>query len=137
MSKGKSKLPEYEFVDVVQLQNRVFDLEQNFAEKDLIIGKHDIQISELEKLKSYKDSKISELKANIGGLTARFFDLKQSLFQKFGDEFQPLSAEGEKIIASSSGLADPTSQSSSERAARPAPDPNLDTFLSSASFSAR
>nr|KAJ0208312.1 hypothetical protein LSAT_V11C500251320 [Lactuca sativa] len=31
----------------------------------------------------------------------------------------------------SSGAADPTSQSSSERVVRPAPDANIDTFLSS------
>nr|KAJ0190199.1 hypothetical protein LSAT_V11C800412640 [Lactuca sativa] len=109
ISKGKIKLPESKFVDVVQLQNRVFDLEQNLVEKDLIIGKQDIRISELEKKNSDKDSKISELQANLGGLTALFFDLKQCLFQKFGDEFQPLSAEEEKIIASSSSPAIPTS----------------------------
>ncbi|CAH1440096.1 unnamed protein product [Lactuca virosa] len=91
ISKGKSKLPESKFVDVVQLHTRVFDLEQNSAEKDL----------------------------------------------KFGDEFQPLSAEGEKITASILGPANPTSQSSSERAARPAADANLDTFLSSGSLSAQ
>ncbi|CAH1416336.1 unnamed protein product [Lactuca virosa] len=89
ISKGKSKLPESEFIDVVQLQNRVFDLEQNFAEKDL----------------------------------------------KFGDKFQPLSAEGEKLTASCSGLANPNSQSSSERVARLSPDANLDTILSSGSLS--
>ncbi|CAI9271696.1 unnamed protein product [Lactuca saligna] len=33
ISKGKINLPKYEFIDVVQLQNRVFDLEQNSAEK--------------------------------------------------------------------------------------------------------
>ncbi|CAH1415605.1 unnamed protein product [Lactuca virosa] len=98
ISKDKSKLPESEFVNVVQLQNRVFDLEQNSAEKDLI----------------------SELQANLGGLTALFFDLKQRVFQNFGDEFQPLSAEGENITASRSSPATPTSQSSSERDARPA-----------------
>ncbi|CAI9262038.1 unnamed protein product [Lactuca saligna] len=131
ISKGKSKLPESELVDVVLLQNRVYDLEQSSAETYLIIGKHDIQISELEKENSIKDSNISELKANLGGVTALFFDLKQCLFQKFGDEFQPLSSEGEKITASSSSPANPTSQSSSERAVRPSPDANLDSFLSS------
>ncbi|CAH1445587.1 unnamed protein product [Lactuca virosa] len=131
ISKGKNKLPESEFVDVVLLQNKVFDLEQSSTEKDLIIGKQDIRISELEKENSNKDSKISELQENIGGLTALFFDLKQRLFQKFSDEFQPLSAEGEKITASSLGPANPASQSSSERATRPTPDANFDTFLSS------
>ncbi|CAH1452650.1 unnamed protein product [Lactuca virosa] len=87
ISKGKSKLSESEF---------------------------DIRISDLEKENSIKDAKISELQANLGGLTALFFDLKQRLHQKFGDEFQPLSAEGEKIFASSSGVADLTSQPTSE-----------------------
>ncbi|CAH1415665.1 unnamed protein product [Lactuca virosa] len=137
ISKGKRKLPESELVDVVLLQNRVFDLEQNSVEKDLIIGKQDIRISKLEKENSDKDSKILERQANLSGLTALFFDLKQRLFQKFGDEFQPLSAEGEKITASSSGPANPASQSSSERAKRAAPDANLYTFLSSAFLSAQ
>ncbi|CAH1440411.1 unnamed protein product [Lactuca virosa] len=137
ISKGKIKLPEFEFVDVVQLQNKVFDLEQNSAEKDLVIGKQDIRINELEKENYDKDSKISELQENLGGLTALLFDLKQRLFQKFGDEFQPLSAEGEKITTSSSGPANPTSQSSGERAAIPAPDDNLDTLLSFGSLSAQ
>ncbi|CAH1440461.1 unnamed protein product [Lactuca virosa] len=110
-------------------RSSVFDLEQSSAEKDLIIGKQDIRISELEKENLIKDSKISELQGNLGGLTALFFNLKLRLFQKFGDEFHPLSAEGEKINASSSGPANPTPQSSSERVARPAPDANLDTFL--------
>nr|KAJ0193794.1 hypothetical protein LSAT_V11C800400860 [Lactuca sativa] len=78
-----------------------------------------------------------ELQENLGGLTALFFDLKQRLPQKFGDEFQPLSAEGEKISASSSGVADPTSQSSSERVVRPAPYANLDSFSSSGPASAQ
>ncbi|XP_023734028.1 uncharacterized protein LOC111881878 [Lactuca sativa] len=109
ISNGKSKLPESGFVDVALLQNKVFDLEQSSVEKDLIIGRQDIRISELEKENSIKDAKISELQANLGGLTALFFDLKQRLHQKFGDEFQPLSAEGENISASCSGAADPTS----------------------------
>ncbi|CAH1420577.1 unnamed protein product [Lactuca virosa] len=137
ISKSKSKLPESEFVDVAQLQNRVFVLEQDSAEKDLIIGKLDIRISELEKENFDKDSKISELQVSLGGLTTLFFDLKQRLFQNFGDEFQPLSAEGEKITTSSSGPANPSSQYSSEKVARPAPDANLDTFLSSTSLSAQ
>ncbi|CAH1416285.1 unnamed protein product [Lactuca virosa] len=129
--KGKSKLPKSEFVDVARLQNSVFDLEQSSAEKDLTIGEQDIRINTLEKENSVKDAKISELQANIGGLTSLFFDLKQRLHQMFGDDFQPLSAEGEKIYASSSGPVNPTPQPASERVIRPAPDENLDTFLSS------
>ncbi|CAH1413256.1 unnamed protein product [Lactuca virosa] len=102
ISKGKSKLPDSEL---------------------------DIRISDLERENSDKASKISELQANLGGLTPLFFDLKQRLFQKFGDEFQPLSAEGEKTIASSSGPANPTFPSSSERVTRHDPDANLGSFL--------
>ncbi|CAH1417800.1 unnamed protein product [Lactuca virosa] len=58
ISKGKSKFPNFELVDVVLLQNRAFDLEQSSAEKDLIIGKQDIRISELERENSDKASKI-------------------------------------------------------------------------------
>ncbi|CAH1429296.1 unnamed protein product [Lactuca virosa] len=136
-SKGKSKLPESEFMDVALLQNRVVDLEQSLAEKDLIIGNQDIRISDLEKENSIKDAKISELQANIGGLTALFFDLKQRLHQKFDGDFQPLSAEGENTFASSSGPINPTCQPASEIVVRPAPDANLDTFLSSGPASAQ
>ncbi|CAI9292131.1 unnamed protein product [Lactuca saligna] len=129
ISKGKSKLPKSDFVDVALLRNIVSDLEQSFAENDLIIGMHDIQISKLENENSIKDEKILELQANIGGLNAILFDLKQHLHQKFGDEFQPLSYEGERITASSSGATNLTSQSSSERVVRPAPDANLDLLL--------
>nr|KAJ0217514.1 hypothetical protein LSAT_V11C300108350 [Lactuca sativa] len=52
---------------------------KNSTEKDLIIGKQDIQISELEKENSIKDSKISELQANLGALTALFFNLNHRL----------------------------------------------------------
>ncbi|CAI9279247.1 unnamed protein product [Lactuca saligna] len=90
----------------------------------------DIRISELEKENSNKASNILQLQADLGGLTTLFFDLKQFLFQKFGDKFQPLSVEGEKITASSSSPANPTSQPTSKRAARPAPDANIDIFLS-------
>ncbi|CAI9295897.1 unnamed protein product [Lactuca saligna] len=71
--------------------------------------KRDIRINELEKENSIKDSKISELQANLGGLTTLSFDMTQHLIQKFSDEFQPLSTEGEKITASSSGPGNPTS----------------------------
>ncbi|CAH1443896.1 unnamed protein product [Lactuca virosa] len=111
--------------------NIVFDLEHSSAEKDLIIGKQEIRINDLEKENSIKDAKISELQANLGGLTALFFDLKQCLHQKFGDDFKPLSAEGEKTSASSSGPTNSTSQPTSERVVRPSSDANLDTFLSS------
>ncbi|CAI9291856.1 unnamed protein product [Lactuca saligna] len=97
----------------------------------------DIRISELGKDNSIKDVKISELQENLGGLIVLFFNLKQRLHQKFGDDFQPLSAEGDKIYASSSGLVNPTSQPASERVIRPVPHANLYTFLSSGQASAQ
>ncbi|CAH1412012.1 unnamed protein product [Lactuca virosa] len=42
ISKGKIKFPKSKLVDVVLLQNRVFNLVPSSAEKDLIIGKQDI-----------------------------------------------------------------------------------------------
>nr|KAJ0204818.1 hypothetical protein LSAT_V11C500277750 [Lactuca sativa] len=107
----ESKLPEFEFVDVALLQNK------------------DIRTSDLEKENSIKDANISELQANLGGLTALFFDLKQRLHQTFGDDFQPLSVEGDKISASSSVPVNSTSQPASGRVVRPTADANLDTFL--------
>ena len=65
ISRGKRKLPESEFVDVTQLQSRVFDLEQEFASKNLIIGNLDIRVGELEKHNSEKSSKISDLKQTM------------------------------------------------------------------------
>ncbi|CAI9295426.1 unnamed protein product [Lactuca saligna] len=110
ISKGKSKQPESEFVDVALLQNM-----EN----------------------SFKDSKTSKLQENLCGLTSLFFDPKQHLHQKFGNNFQPLSAEGEQISASSSSPVNPTSQPPSERLVRHATDANLDTFLSSSPASAQ
>nr|KAJ0205027.1 hypothetical protein LSAT_V11C500228940 [Lactuca sativa] len=107
------------------------------AEKNFIIRKQDIRISDLENEKSIKDAKILKLQENLGGLTALFFDVTHRLHQKFGDDFQPLSIEGEKIYASNSGLINPSSQPASERVLRPAPDANLDTFLSSGPSSAQ
>ena len=65
LSKGKRKPFESELVDVVLLQNRVFDLVQSSMEKDLIIRKKDIRISELERENSDKASNISKLQENI------------------------------------------------------------------------
>ncbi|CAI9280697.1 unnamed protein product [Lactuca saligna] len=110
ISIGKSKLPESEFMDVALLQHKVFVLEQNSAKKDFIIRKQDIRISELEKENSIKDAKISKLQANLGGLTALFFGLKQRYIKS---------------------AADPTSHPTSERVVRPTLDANIDSFLSS------
>ena len=101
-SRGKRAVPGSELVDVVNLQNRVFQLEQESSENDLLIGKLDVRVSELEKDNSAKDAKILEPQTNLGGLTAFCFDLKQRLNQKFGNEFKPLSTEGERATPSGS-----------------------------------
>ncbi|CAI9263665.1 unnamed protein product [Lactuca saligna] len=93
--------------------------------------KQEIVSLSLEKENSIKYAKIYELQANLGGINDLLFDLKQHLYQKFGDDFQPLSSEGEKITASTSNPVNPSSQGVSERFVRPALDANLDTFLSS------
>ncbi|CAI9297478.1 unnamed protein product [Lactuca saligna] len=85
---------------------------------------------------SFETPELGISKVNLGDLTALFIDSKQCLFQKFGEEFQPLSVEGENITASSSGPVNQTSQSSSERAAKHALDANLDTFSSLGPLSA-
>ena len=106
-------------------------------EKDFLIGNLDVRISSLEKENSIKYAKIYELQANLGGINDLLFDLKQHLYQKFGDDFQPLSSEDEKITASTSNPVNPSSQGVSERFVRPALDANLDTFLSSGPSSAQ
>ncbi|KAI3739302.1 hypothetical protein L2E82_29705 [Cichorium intybus] len=87
ISKGKRKMPDSNFVDVSLLQSRVFELEQDSAEKDLLIEKLDVRVGELEKDNTTKDKKIYELQENLGGLSATYFDLKQRLSLKFGDDF--------------------------------------------------
>ncbi|CAI9303328.1 unnamed protein product [Lactuca saligna] len=52
------------------------DISKSSAEKDWIIGRQDIRISDLEKENSIKDANISDLQENLGGLTTLFFDLK-------------------------------------------------------------
>ncbi|CAH1440469.1 unnamed protein product [Lactuca virosa] len=106
-------------------------------EKEFLIGNLDVRVSSLENKNSVKDAKISELQANLDGITTLFFDLKQRLHEKFGDDFQPLSAEGEKISTSTSNPVNPPSQCVSERVVRPTPDANLYTFLSSGPSSAQ
>ncbi|KAL4573531.1 hypothetical protein LXL04_020341 [Taraxacum kok-saghyz] len=79
------------------------------------------------KLKMYK---ISELQANLGGLTTLYFDLKQRLFQPFCDEFQSLGDEGEKAATFGPTPDDPVQQLSSEGVTRLAPNEVIDQYLS-------
>ncbi|KAL4564809.1 hypothetical protein LXL04_028880 [Taraxacum kok-saghyz] len=81
-------------------EGRVFELEKESATKDLIIGKLDVRVSELEKDNTKKNSKISYVQENLGGLTALYYDLKQRLAQKFSDDFKSF---GDKGTAPSSG----------------------------------
>ncbi|CAH1448107.1 unnamed protein product [Lactuca virosa] len=99
---------------ISELKQEIMFLKQESIEKDLLIGSLDVRVSNLEQENSFQDAKISELQANLGGITALFFDLKHRLHQKFGDDFQPLSTEGEKISASSSDPVDPPSRHASE-----------------------
>ena len=76
-SKGKVISLESEPVDVIGLQCRVFELEQGSVEKDLMIRKLDVWVSELETDNYEKDKKISELQANLGGLTALYLKVRR------------------------------------------------------------
>ncbi|CAH1451245.1 unnamed protein product [Lactuca virosa] len=122
---------------ISELKEEIMFLKQDSIEKDLLIRSLDVRVSNLEQENSVKDAKIFELQANLGGITALFYDLKQRLHQKFGDDFQTLSAEGEKISVSSSDPVNPPSQHASERVIRHVPTANLDTFLSSCPSSAQ
>ncbi|CAH1421830.1 unnamed protein product [Lactuca virosa] len=122
---------------ISELKQEIMFLKQESVEKDLLIGSLDVRVSNLEQENSIKDAKISKRQANLGGITTLFFDLKQHLHQKFGDDFQPLSAEGEKIYVYISDPVNQPSQNASERVVRPTPDANLDTFLSSGPSSAQ
>ncbi|CAH1421314.1 unnamed protein product [Lactuca virosa] len=128
---------EYSHQIISELKQEIVSLRQESMEKDFLIGNLDVRLSSLEKENSVKDTKIYELQANLGGITALLFDLKQRLHQKFGDDFQPLSSKGEKITASTSNPVNPSSQGVSERVVRPSPDANLDTFLASGPSSAQ
>ena len=47
-----------------------------------------MRLSELEQENSQKNKHISELQANLGGLTTFYFDLKDKMIGNFGDEFK-------------------------------------------------
>ena len=49
-----------------------------------------------QKENSQTNKQISELQANLGGLTSFYFDLKDKLFRKFGDEFKMSSSDDGK-----------------------------------------
>lgn len=68
--------------------NRVFELEQDSVVKD-------VRIPELETSNTDKDSKIQECQANMGGLTALYLVLQQTLIKSFGDDFKSGDDSGE------------------------------------------
>jgi hypothetical protein len=81
-------------VDLDVLQQRIFDLEQDSSAKELRIKEleenqrvRDLRITEMEESHIEKDSQIKELQANIGGLTALYYDLQQKLITQFGEKF--------------------------------------------------
>ncbi|CAH1421901.1 unnamed protein product [Lactuca virosa] len=93
-------------------------------EKDLLIGKLDVRVSKLEKENSHKNKQISKLQANLGGLTAFYFDLKDKLIRKFGDKVQMSSSD------------DGNAPEASKRVVISlAPDSNIDQFVFLPSYS--
>ncbi|CAH1425438.1 unnamed protein product [Lactuca virosa] len=102
------------------VQGPIIEPAQESIEKDLLIGKLDVIVSELEKENSQKNKDITEIQANLGGLTAFYFDLKDKLIGKFGDDFKLSSSDGGKAPETSEGVV-----------VRPAPDSNIDQYLSS------
>nr|KAJ0215083.1 hypothetical protein LSAT_V11C300154060 [Lactuca sativa] len=74
----------------------------------------DVRLSELEQENSQKNKHISELQANLGGLTTFYFDLKDKMIGNFGDEFNGKAPETSKRVV-----------------VRPAPNSNIDQYLSS------
>ncbi|KAL8240113.1 hypothetical protein R6Q59_013468 [Mikania micrantha] len=78
--KGKNVLPEDEPIDIVKLQSRVFELEQDSLS-------HTLLIQELKTENELKDKKIKDLETNMGHLSAIVLDLKQKLQDKFKGEF--------------------------------------------------
>ncbi|KAL8209091.1 hypothetical protein R6Q57_008503 [Mikania cordata] len=88
--KGKNALPEDEPIDVVKLQSRVFELEQDSLSQILLI-------QELKTENEAKDRKIKDLETNMGHLSAIVLDMKQKLQEIFKGEF---------LDESSSSIAD-------------------------------
>ncbi|KAL8249573.1 hypothetical protein R6Q59_006441 [Mikania micrantha] len=78
--KEKNVLPDDEPIDVVKLQSRVFELEQDSLS-------HTLLIQELKNDNELKDKKIKDLETNMGHLSAIVLDLKQRLQDKFKGEF--------------------------------------------------
>ncbi|CAH1417207.1 unnamed protein product [Lactuca virosa] len=105
---------------IFELKQEILILKQESIEKDLLIGKLDVRVSELEKDNSQKNKQISDLQANLGGLTAFYFDLKDKLFRNFGDEL--------KMSSSDDGKAPETSE---RVVIRSTSDSNIDQYLSS------
>ncbi|CAI9297743.1 unnamed protein product [Lactuca saligna] len=58
--------------NVSELKQEIVFFKQESIEKDILIGILDVRVSNLEQENSVKDAKISELQANLGGLTAIF-----------------------------------------------------------------
>ena len=66
-----------------KLKEEIGILNQQNIEKDILIGKHDVRIAELEADNALKSKQISDLQTNLGSLTAFYFSLKNKLFAAF------------------------------------------------------
>ncbi|KAL8242278.1 hypothetical protein R6Q59_012580 [Mikania micrantha] len=78
--KGKNELRDDEPINVVKLQSRVSELEQDSLS-------HTLQIQELKIENEAKDRKIKDLQTNMGHLSAIVLDMKQKLQDKFKGGF--------------------------------------------------
>ncbi|CAI9283992.1 unnamed protein product [Lactuca saligna] len=88
-------------------------------ENDLLIGNLDVRVYELEKENSQKNKQKSDLQANLDGLTALYFDIRDKLIGQIGDEFKTSSSNDGKV-----------SETSKRVMVSPDPDANIDQFLS-------
>lgn len=76
--------------DMSKLKEEIGILKQQNIEKDILIGKHGVRIAELEEENALKTKQIYELQTNFGSLIAFYFNLKDKLYEAFGDKLQSL-----------------------------------------------
>ncbi|CAI9298687.1 unnamed protein product [Lactuca saligna] len=75
---------------VSKLKEEIGILNQQNIKKDILIGKHDVRIVEPKADNALKSKQISDSQTNLGSLTSFYFNLKNKLFEAFGDKFQSL-----------------------------------------------
>ncbi|CAI9270115.1 unnamed protein product [Lactuca saligna] len=101
---------------IFELKQEITNLKQESIKKELLIGSLDVRVLELEK---EKGKHISDLQENLGGLIALYYDLKDKLIGKFGNEFKTSSFDHGKAPESSERVT-----------ISPAPHVNIDQYLS-------